>query len=76
MIDWSLCPDVERTTGKVSGAWVVRGTRIPVQAVIDNAKDGFTAEEIVAEIYPSLSLERARRVIAFAREAYADPHPA
>ena len=44
----SLCPDVERIPGKASGAWVVRGTRIPVQAVIDNADDGFSAEEIVA----------------------------
>jgi hypothetical protein len=26
----------------------VRGTRIPVQAVIDNADEGFSAEEIVA----------------------------
>jgi len=66
MIDWSECPDVESVPGKVSGAWIVRGTRIPVQAVLDNAAD-YTPEQIVAEIYPSLPLDRARRVIAFAR---------
>jgi uncharacterized protein (DUF433 family) len=71
MIDWSRSPDVERIPGKVSGAWLIRGTRIPVQAVIDNAEDGFTAEQIVAEIYPSLPVEPARRVIAFAKEAHA-----
>jgi len=38
MIDWSLCPDVEQVAGKVSGAWVVRGTRVPAQAIIDNAE--------------------------------------
>jgi len=42
-MDWSKCPDVERTAGKVSGAWVVKGTRVPVQAVVDNAKDGIYA---------------------------------
>jgi len=72
MIDWQDCPDVERIPGKVSGAWLVVGTRIPVDAVLDNAEDGYSPEEIVTEIYPSLSLERARRIVAFAREkAYA-----
>ena len=42
MIDWSKCPDVESVPGKVSGAWVIRGTRIPAQAVVDNANDGNT----------------------------------
>ncbi len=67
MIDWSQCPDAELIAGKVSGAWLVVGTRIPVDAVLDNAQD-FTAEEIVADIYPSLPLDRARRIIAFAAE--------
>ena len=65
-MDWSKCTDVERIPGKVSGVWLVVGTRIPVQAVLDNADD-FTPEEIVAEIYPSLPLDRARRIIAYAR---------
>jgi uncharacterized protein (DUF433 family) len=67
-MDWSHCPDVERIPGKVSGAWLVAGTRIPADAVLDNAEDGYTAEAIVAEIYPSLPLDRAKRSLAFARE--------
>lgn len=74
-MDWSKCSDVERIPGKVSGAWLVVGTRIPVQAVLDNAED-FTPEEIVAEIYPSLPLDRARRIIAYARTGADAPHPA
>jgi uncharacterized protein (DUF433 family) len=74
MIDWSQCPDVERTPGKVSGAWLVRGTRIPAQAVIDNADDGYTAEQIAADIYEGLPVEPARRIIAFAKRKYAAPH--
>jgi len=40
MIDWSQCPDVERIPGKVSGAWLVAGTRIPADAVLDYVEDG------------------------------------
>jgi uncharacterized protein (DUF433 family) len=76
MMDWSNCPDVERIAGKVSGAWLVVGTRIPADAVLDNAEDGYSAEEIVAEIYPSLPLDRARRILAFARDQALAPRPA
>ena len=51
-IDWKDCPDVERIPAKVSGAWLVVGTRIPADAVLDNAEDGYTAE-IVANISPA-----------------------
>jgi len=33
-LDWSQCPVVESIPGKVSGAWVFRGTRRPVAAAI------------------------------------------
>jgi uncharacterized protein (DUF433 family) len=75
-IDWSACADVERVPGKVSGAWLVKGTRIPADAVLDNADDGYSAEEIVAEIYPSLPLDRAKRILAYARERPHVPNPA
>jgi uncharacterized protein (DUF433 family) len=75
-MDWSRCPDVERIPGKVSGAWLVVGTRIPVDALIANAADGFTAQQIVAEIYPSLPLDRARRIIAYARKGSHASRPA
>lgn len=65
MIDWKDCPDVERIPGKVSGAWLVMGARIPADAVLDNAEDGYSPEEIVAEIYPSLPLERVMRILAY-----------
>ena len=67
MIEWTRCPDVERFPGKVSGAWLVKGTRIPAQAVLDNADDGYSAEEIAAEIHEGLPVDRARRIIAFAK---------
>ena len=38
-LDWSHCAAVESIPGKVSGAWVFRGTRLPVATVIENLED-------------------------------------
>jgi uncharacterized protein (DUF433 family) len=38
-LDWSQCPAVESVPGKVSGAWVFKGTRLPVATVIENLED-------------------------------------
>jgi uncharacterized protein (DUF433 family) len=76
MIDWSQCRDVERTPGRVSGQWVVKDTRILVQGVIDNADAGLSAEEIGGEIFDGLGVDRARRIIEYARTHAAHPHPA
>jgi uncharacterized protein (DUF433 family) len=65
-IDWSNYGDAESVRGKVSGAWVLKGTRVPVQAIVDNAKDGFTAEQIATEIF-ELPVERVREVLRFAK---------
>jgi len=35
MLDWASCPAVERNPQYVCGAWVFRGTRIPVSALFD-----------------------------------------
>ena len=74
-IDWRECNDVESKPDVMSGAFVVRETRVPAQAMIDNADDGYSAEQIVAEIYPSLPVEPTRRVIDFARRAHASATP-
>jgi uncharacterized protein (DUF433 family) len=66
-IDWSACPDVERIPGRVSGQWVVVGTRILADGVIDNADAGLSPDEIGGEIFDGLGAERARRIIQYAR---------
>jgi uncharacterized protein (DUF433 family) len=45
-LDWSQCPAVESIPGKVSGAWVFRGTRMPVQTVFENLEAGMSVGEI------------------------------
>ena len=64
-MDWSHCADVERDAKKLSGAWVVKGSRVPVQAIIDNARDGFSPE-MIAEMFEGLSADRVRAVLRFA----------
>jgi uncharacterized protein (DUF433 family) len=39
-LDWSKCPIVESVPGKVSGAWVLKGTRMPVSAMFENIEAG------------------------------------
>jgi uncharacterized protein (DUF433 family) len=40
-LDWSQCSAVESIPGKVSGAWVFKGTRMPVATVIENLPSRF-----------------------------------
>jgi uncharacterized protein (DUF433 family) len=37
---------VESVPGKVSGAWVFKGTRMPVQTVFSNIEAGMSVQEI------------------------------
>jgi hypothetical protein len=39
-LNWLQCPAVESIPGKVSGAWVLRGTRMPVSAIFENIEAG------------------------------------
>jgi len=63
-LDWSQCAAVESVPGKVSGAWVFRGTRIPVAAVFENLEDGFTIDEIV-QMFDGLTRQQVQAVLDF-----------
>ena len=62
-LDWSQCPAVESIPGKVSGAWVLKGTRTPVQVLFENLEAGMSIEEII-EQFP-VSREEIDRLMAF-----------
>ena len=47
MVVWNLCPAVERNPEKVSGAWLFRGTRVPVCSLFENLRDGATVEQFL-----------------------------
>jgi uncharacterized protein (DUF433 family) len=63
-LDWSPCPAVERIPGKVSGAWLFKGTRTPVSVVFENLEHGMTIDEII-EQFP-VSREEIKAVLEFA----------
>lgn len=46
MIDWAECPAVESVPGRLSGAWVLKGTRMPVQTIFENLEAGLSVKEI------------------------------
>lgn len=64
MMDWSGCTEVERTPGKVSGAWVFTGTRIPLAALYENLAYGATITEFV-EWFPGASEQQVRAVLTY-----------
>jgi uncharacterized protein (DUF433 family) len=63
-LDWSQCPAVESVPGKVSGAWVFRGTRMPVATVFENLEAGASIDEIME--WFDLSREQITEVLNFA----------
>jgi uncharacterized protein (DUF433 family) len=72
MIDWSSCTAVERDPDRVSGAWVFRGTRVPVAALFENLEDGVSIGEVVA-LFPGISLDQARAVLEHAARSALAP---
>lgn len=72
MIDWSSCPVVERLPDRVSGAWVFRGTRVPVAALFENLEDGALVTQFV-EWFPGVTLEQARAVLEHAARSALAP---
>jgi len=72
-LDWSRCPAVESVPGKVSGAWVFCGTRLPVATVIENLED-LSVEEVMAQF--DVSREQMAAVLDFVAESLRDPAPA
>jgi uncharacterized protein (DUF433 family) len=47
--DWSQCPAVESIRGKRSGAWVFKGTRLPVATVIENL-EALSVDEVIEQL--------------------------
>ncbi|MCU1234625.1 MAG: hypothetical protein JWP63_2592 [Candidatus Solibacter sp.] len=62
-LDWSECPAVESIPGKVSGAWVLKGTRTPVKVLFENLEAGMTIEEVI-EQFP-VTREQLDSLMAF-----------
>jgi uncharacterized protein (DUF433 family) len=66
-LDWSHCSAVERSADKVSGAWVFRGTRVPVKSLFENLEDGATVDDFL-EWFPGVGREQVVAVLQFAEQ--------
>jgi len=64
-LDWSQCEAVESIPGKVSGAWVLKGTRMPVAAIFENIASGASIDEIM-EWFDGLDRRQVQAVVEFA----------
>jgi len=65
MLDWTTCQAVERDPLKVSGAWVFRGTRVPVSALFENIEGGATVDQFV-QWFPGVAREQIDAVLEHA----------
>jgi uncharacterized protein (DUF433 family) len=72
MLDWSTCAAVERHPEMLSGAWIIRGTRVPVSALFNNLEGGATVTEFL-EWFPGVTREQVNLVLEHASHSLAEP---
>lgn len=73
-LDWSQCAAVERVPGKLSGAWVLRGTRMPVATIFQNLEAGAGLDDILSW-FDGLDRDQVKAVIDFAAQSLEAPAP-
>ena len=62
MLDWGACESVERDPRKVSGAWVFKGTRVPVGALFENLEDGASVDQFL-DWFPGVTRRHVEAVL-------------
>jgi uncharacterized protein (DUF433 family) len=75
MVDWSDCPLVEVIPGKVSGAPLLKNTRLPADAITGNydsfLDEGLSPDEAIAETldcYPEASIDTIKAILKYRAE--------
>jgi uncharacterized protein (DUF433 family) len=67
---WETLDAIERDPDRVSGAWVFRGTRVPVAALFENLRDGATVDEFL-EWFPGVERVQVEAVLDYELETLA-----
>jgi uncharacterized protein (DUF433 family) len=62
MLDWSSCEALERDPATPAGAWVFRGTRVPVSALFENLGGGATVDQFL-EWFPGVTRPQVDAVL-------------
>jgi uncharacterized protein (DUF433 family) len=68
--EWDNCSAVERHPDRVSGAWVFKGTRVPVLALFENLEDGATVGQFL-EWFPGVTRDFVEAVLEHAAASLA-----
>ena len=71
MTEWKQCEAVERIEGKVSGAWVFKGTRVPVKALFENIEAGARIDDFL-EWFPGVTRRQVESVLEHASGSLAE----
>ncbi|HRQ37490.1 MAG TPA: DUF433 domain-containing protein [Chloroflexota bacterium] len=74
MKNWETIEAVERRPDKVSGAWVSRGTRVPVAALFENLRDGASIDEFLAW-FPGVQRPQVEAVLDYEVMELAEANP-
>lgn len=78
MTDWKTCSAVESVPGRVSGAWVFTGTRVPLYSLFENLRSGATVQEFI-DWFPGVTEWQVKAVLEHeirsikAKTAHANP---
>lgn len=64
-VDWSGCSMVESRREVQSGAPVLRGTRMPANAIVDNSDYGLSAAEIADQF--EIPVEQVEEILSYAK---------
>ena len=70
MLEWNTCSVVERNPKRVSGAWVFKGTRVPVRALFENLEEGASVDDFL-EWFPGVTREQVLTVLNHAEKSLA-----
>ena len=62
---WTNCQSVEQDPDRLSGAWVFRGTRVPVRALFENLEDGASVDDFL-EWFPGVTRAQVESVLTLA----------
>jgi uncharacterized protein (DUF433 family) len=72
LIDWSDCALVETKANVQSGAPVLRGTRMPASAIVENFDYGVSVDEIAEQF--ELPADQIQALVAYA-QSHRVAHP-
>jgi uncharacterized protein (DUF433 family) len=72
MIDWTTCQAVECDPERMSGAWLFRGSRVPISTLFENLEDGASVTDFV-QWFQGVTLEQVQAVLHHAARSALAP---